>query len=108
MNAALDEAVALQKRIDVLVEKRDGLKPKSVKDASELQSLEKDFERLSMELVKLRKQVGRAIDEETQRVYEERAKLDQQVQTLQRAQRAVLDQNSSSWIKLGYTELPIT
>lgn len=108
MNAALDEAVALQKRIDVLVEKRDGLQPKPVKDESELKNLRKDFEKLSLELEKLSRQVGRAVDEEAQRVYEERAKLDQQIQTLQRAQRAVLDQKNPSWIKLDHNGLPIS
>lgn len=92
MNAALDEAVALQKRIDVLVEKRDGLKPKPVKDEGELKSLEKDFERVCLELEKLRSRVSNAQNTENQKVYEECESLNRQIETLERAQQAVLGQ----------------
>ena len=94
-NIALDEANALQARIDALVKQRDSIKPEPSK-------LRKEYDELYARLEKIQEQVSALADEviteetvATHTVHDAQAKLDYEVSILTTGRDALLQRAQS-------------
>lgn len=82
MNVALNEANALQKRIDELQEKASSLTPKPVKERKDLDELRADLDNIQQQVNKLAQKVDKEESAASQEAYTARQELQQQINVL--------------------------